>query len=115
MHVCEACALLRMCKMYQQRGLAAVTCSHPCALKSTPSRSCCACCVCHARCAATEICSALSYLHARSILHGGLTPSNVLLTAYQKDARGWIVQVCADCAWDCAATLALSLHAVCLR
>ena len=44
------------------------------------------------RCA-IEIGGALRYLHSRSILHGDLTGSNVLLSSCGRDSRGWICKV----------------------
>ncbi|KAK9825995.1 hypothetical protein WJX74_003878 [Apatococcus lobatus] len=44
------------------------------------------------RCA-IEIGGALRYLHSRSILHGDLTGSNVLLCSCARDSRGWICKV----------------------
>lgn len=42
---------------------------------------------------AQEIAGALTYLHAHDVLHGDLTPSNVLLTSSTKDGRRWQAKV----------------------
>ncbi len=36
---------------------------------------------------------ALTYLHAHDVLHGDLTPSNVLLTSSTKDGRRWQAKI----------------------
>ncbi|KAI3426335.1 hypothetical protein D9Q98_008708 [Chlorella vulgaris] len=43
---------------------------------------------------AQEIAGACAYLHGHGVIHGDLTPSNVLLTSATKDKRRWICKVC---------------------
>ncbi|KAL4448329.1 hypothetical protein ABPG75_005548 [Micractinium tetrahymenae] len=43
--------------------------------------------------AAIEMAGALSYLHSCEVIHGDLTPSNVLLSSSTKDARRWVCKV----------------------
>ncbi|PSC70418.1 Serine threonine-kinase CTR1 [Micractinium conductrix] len=43
--------------------------------------------------AAEEIAGVLTYLHANDVIHGDLTPSNVLLTSAAKDPRRWVCKV----------------------
>ncbi|KAL4433273.1 hypothetical protein ABPG77_003321 [Micractinium sp. CCAP 211/92] len=43
--------------------------------------------------AAVEMAGALSYLHSCEVIHGDLTPSNVLLTSSTKDSRRWVCKV----------------------
>lgn len=43
--------------------------------------------------AGIEMAGALSYLHSCEVIHGDLTPSNVLLTSSTKDARRWVCKV----------------------
>lgn len=40
-----------------------------------------------------EIAAALQYLHSHDVLHGDLTGGNVLLTASDKDTRGFVCKV----------------------
>lgn len=55
---------------------------------------------------------ALTYLHAHDVLHGDLTPSNVLLTSSTKDGRRWQAKVgrggrrveALSCRWPLRAT-----------
>ncbi|KAL4423942.1 hypothetical protein ABPG75_001243 [Micractinium tetrahymenae] len=44
----------------------------------------------HILAVASEIAGAMAYLHSHDIIHGDLTPSNVLLTSCIKDARRWV-------------------------
>ena len=44
-----------------------------------------------------EIAAALQYLHRNDILHGDLTGGNVLLTASDKDTRGFTAKVSGCC------------------
>lgn len=59
---------------------------------------------------AREIAGALSYLHAKNILHGDLTGSNVLLTVTAEGHRGWMAKVgCQQPPGGCTQT---ALHCV---
>jgi serine/threonine protein kinase len=43
---------------------------------------------------AQEVAGACAYLHGHDVIHGDLTPSNVLLTSATKDLRRWTCKVC---------------------
>lgn len=43
--------------------------------------------------AAREIAGAMVYLHSQGVIHGDLTPSNILLQAGSRDARRWVCKV----------------------
>ena len=49
-----------------------------------------------------EIAAALQYLHRNDVLHGDLTGGNVLLTASDKDTRGFTAKVRGCCIVGCA-------------
>ncbi len=60
--------------------------------------SCCMSCAssqghffCIAVCPA--LAGACAYLHSHNVIHGDLTPSNVLLTSTTKDAKSWLCKV----------------------
>lgn len=43
--------------------------------------------------AAQEMAGAITYLHSHKIIHGDMTPNNVLMTSGTKDARRWVCKV----------------------
>ena len=50
-------------------------------------------CMAYCRATASEIASALCYLHSKDILHGDLCSGNILLSASSRDKRGFITKV----------------------
>ncbi|GAB4821579.1 hypothetical protein N2152v2_008625 [Parachlorella kessleri] len=84
-------------KVHQQVWIVQAFCNRGTLLDAIEKGSFCGAdgkpCLFHVLQTASEIAGAMDYLHGMGLLHGDLTPNNVLLSSSSKDIRRWIAQV----------------------